>query len=302
MLSLRDVLESALVENPDDLATHYAYADYLQEQGDPRGEFIQIQLALEDPQRSEAERRQLQARVKELLQEHQREWLGSLADDLLPPREHPRWTIYRPDPHSEYHFARGWLDSLSLRNPTDLLHRTDLGPLLCLAPEARLLRRLILEYDDGLVESLLASPYLPNVRVFQLGKPISGFYEPSMVVESPLLSELIAKLPRIEELRLFAKGYNAPHLFSLSNLSSLRVLQINYWIDYPLEVLAGNAALSNLTHLLLHPPIEMVPCLDLAGRARRCAVASLAELDASATAPFRPWRCRLHGNCHFWYP
>src|SRR5262249_7189339 len=35
-------LEQALVENPDDLAAHGAYADYLMEQGDPRGEFIQV--------------------------------------------------------------------------------------------------------------------------------------------------------------------------------------------------------------------------------------------------------------------
>ena len=66
MLSLRDALESALVENPDDLATHYAYADYLQEQGDPRGEFIQLQLALEDRQRSEAERRNCRLASREL--------------------------------------------------------------------------------------------------------------------------------------------------------------------------------------------------------------------------------------------
>ena len=32
--SLRQALESALVENPDDLATHRAYADLLMEQGD----------------------------------------------------------------------------------------------------------------------------------------------------------------------------------------------------------------------------------------------------------------------------
>src|SRR4051794_22011048 len=30
--SLLDALESALIENPDDLATHMAYADYLEEQ------------------------------------------------------------------------------------------------------------------------------------------------------------------------------------------------------------------------------------------------------------------------------
>jgi uncharacterized protein (TIGR02996 family) len=45
---LREALEAALVENPDDLAAHRAYADHLMELGDPRGEFIQVQLALED--------------------------------------------------------------------------------------------------------------------------------------------------------------------------------------------------------------------------------------------------------------
>src|SRR5262249_27001983 len=33
--SMREALESALVEKPDDLASHMAYADYLSEQGDP---------------------------------------------------------------------------------------------------------------------------------------------------------------------------------------------------------------------------------------------------------------------------
>src|SRR5262249_2368564 len=45
---LREALEEAIFESPDDVASHAAYADYLQEQGDPRGEFIQVQLALED--------------------------------------------------------------------------------------------------------------------------------------------------------------------------------------------------------------------------------------------------------------
>src|SRR5262249_26322288 len=46
--SLREALEAALTENPDDLAAHMAYADLLSEEGDPRGEFSQVQLALED--------------------------------------------------------------------------------------------------------------------------------------------------------------------------------------------------------------------------------------------------------------
>src|SRR5215469_1293480 len=84
MPSLRDALEAALVEDPDDLATHRAYADYLQEQGDPRGEFIQVQLALEDPTRSAAERKTLQQREAKLLKAHQAEWLGDFAQQLVP--------------------------------------------------------------------------------------------------------------------------------------------------------------------------------------------------------------------------
>ncbi|MHB1422206.1 MAG: TIGR02996 domain-containing protein [Gemmataceae bacterium] len=265
MLTLRDALESALVEDPDDVATHYVYADYLQEQGDPRGEFIQLQLALEDPQRTEGERRRLQARVEELLQEHQREWLGIFADDLFPDDHESFWTWLRPfQPPLEHQFARGWLDSLALRDRADCVRRTDLGQMLCLAPEARLMRKLLLEYDDGLIEDMLPSPYLLNLRAFQLGKPLGDFSDPFQIIESPPLAELIGKLPRIEELRLFARGYDVAHLFALGNLSSLRILQIYYAGLYPLEVLANNPVLSNLTRLLLHPHSFAGPLNDLA--------------------------------------
>src|SRR5262245_52486862 len=86
---LREALEQALVENPDDLAAHSAYADYLVEQGDPRGEFIQVQLALERPLPG-AERKRLHQREEELLAAHEREWLGELAPLLLGTAEEQR--------------------------------------------------------------------------------------------------------------------------------------------------------------------------------------------------------------------
>src|SRR5436190_22265883 len=52
----RRALEQALAEDPDDLAAHSAYADLLVELGDPRGEFIQVQLALEREGLDAAER------------------------------------------------------------------------------------------------------------------------------------------------------------------------------------------------------------------------------------------------------
>ncbi|MBY0458946.1 MAG: TIGR02996 domain-containing protein, partial [Gemmataceae bacterium] len=46
--ALQPALEAALVANPDELTAYSAYADYLTEEGDPRGEFVSVQLALEE--------------------------------------------------------------------------------------------------------------------------------------------------------------------------------------------------------------------------------------------------------------
>src|SRR5207244_4361932 len=105
--------------NPDDLATHMAYADHLVEQGDPRGEFIQVQLALEDPRRSTAERNELRKRELELLAAHQAEWIGDAADLFVPTKdlaalgERFGVSLYRNDDFA-FGFARGWLDTLEL--------------------------------------------------------------------------------------------------------------------------------------------------------------------------------------------
>jgi uncharacterized protein (TIGR02996 family) len=267
MLSLRDALESALVENPDDLATHYAYADFLQEQGDPRGEFIQVQLALEDPDRTTTERQKLQQRERELLAEHGRKWLGVLADELLGPAEEP-WELL--DEHDirrpyEFRFARGWLDRIVTLVSTGWGHR--LGMLLCTAPESQLLRLLHLAPDDGVIQQLIRSPFLNNLRVLRVSGGVDWLDE----FEFRELSKLVEKLPRLEELCLFARNYDAARLFSLDNLRHLRSLTV-YHLDapYPLEMLADNPTLRNLTHLLLapgnlEPDTSPNPLIDLAG-------------------------------------
>lgn len=81
-LELRS-LEQSLVDNPDDVATHAAYADYLAEQGDPRGEFAQHQLALEDESRPKIERARLAIAEDKLLVKHAREWLGAAGKFLV---------------------------------------------------------------------------------------------------------------------------------------------------------------------------------------------------------------------------
>src|SRR5262249_39679262 len=121
----------ALATNPDDRATHAAYADLLSEEGDPRGEFIAAQLALED-ESLPAERWQvLRMREKELLAAHQRAWLGALAPG--PPGAESIRTL------AAFRFRRGWLDTLHVGSLNLPLARASRD-----APQARLLRDLAL--------------------------------------------------------------------------------------------------------------------------------------------------------------
>jgi uncharacterized protein (TIGR02996 family) len=259
-------LERALVENPDDLAAHSAYADYLSDQGDPRGELIQVQLALEDAAKCAAERKQLQEQEKKLLKAHARDWLGELAPYLLEGHD--------PDRGPKYQFARGWLDSLEISSLSLSLARA-----LARAPQARLLRRLVIEETTDPDEEegganggapevpaevdersvplwpLIKSPALRNVRVFQLGvqaEDVVSTYTGAYDVAVPL----VKGMPRLEELYLLAhmSGDDLGALFGLKSLRNLRDLQV-YHVEhgYPLAVLARNASLGRLTRLCLRP-------------------------------------------------
>jgi uncharacterized protein (TIGR02996 family) len=259
---LRAALEAAIVADPDDRAAHMAYADHLQEQGDPRGEFIQVQLALEDEERSPRERKQLQAREGELLAEHRDAWLGGLAVGDFDEED-----ADEDSPADEVRFARGWVDRLVFRDFGGLK-----GRAVAQAPETRLLRELILESDDYLrgqqagpkdpmpgrtlraSDLLTASPYLGNVRLLRLGRLVEEGEEHRYYVSSPGVPDLVARMPRLEELYLLAGGYNPARLFALPTLQHLRILQVYHLQAYhPLDILAGNPVLGNLTHLLLHP-------------------------------------------------
>ncbi len=73
-------LHNAILEAPDDLHLRRVYADALQEQGDPRGEFIAIQLALSETSSAAPA---LRARERELLEAHGRDWLAPFTPDQL---------------------------------------------------------------------------------------------------------------------------------------------------------------------------------------------------------------------------
>ena len=72
-------LEVAIQADPNNLVLRHAYADFLIEGGNPRGEFIRLQLMLKDENLPDSQRVEYESQSREILNMHQREWLGPLA-------------------------------------------------------------------------------------------------------------------------------------------------------------------------------------------------------------------------------
>jgi uncharacterized protein (TIGR02996 family) len=70
----------AIKETPEDDAPRLVFADWLEEQGDPRGEFLRLQCALARLGEADPARAPLDGREWELRECHEAEWLGPLYD------------------------------------------------------------------------------------------------------------------------------------------------------------------------------------------------------------------------------
>jgi uncharacterized protein (TIGR02996 family) len=272
--------EKALVENPDDLAGWCAFADYLVEQGDPRGEFMRVQIALEDENRKKKEREALKEKERALLAEHERAWLGGLARFALD--EEREGQNYWYSTRLECGWRRGVLSRLVVGQLT-----LALAQALASDPAARFVTELQVggqcfgHRDEGAPRQprpsvptpsgvthhmelfeLIGSALFANLRAFQLGDQVpeeDGWCD--CITYARGIEYVAAAMPRVEVLNLYCKEYESEPLFRLTNLTHLRELRIYHLggkqygrrYEYALDVLAKNPAFSNLTHLLFHP-------------------------------------------------
>jgi uncharacterized protein (TIGR02996 family) len=312
-------MEAALAESPDDLATHSAYADYLMEQGDPLGEFIQVQLALEDESRPATERKKLREREAALLNKHSKRWLGDVGRFL-----HGDWS--GPGKPWEYRFHRGWLDFVRVLPFPDAA-----VVALALSPEARLLRQLEVVYDmryhpfdfepflvgpraaladdeeenetyDGatILPPLFASSHITNLRSFKIG--FSDDFQDNLRHSTCILVfedshalqviELLKRNPHMEELYLNTGLGDVSPIFKLPQIQNLRVLQYYFWCNYmgdedagyPLRALADSTSLRRLEVLRLHPGRdEIIDIEDLDALLRSPSLPALTHLQAHMT-------------------
>jgi uncharacterized protein (TIGR02996 family) len=109
----------AIVSDPDDDAVRLIYADWLDEHGVPeRAEFIRMQIELARTTRDTPARRKQAFRVRELLDQRGKNWLGVL-------RKHVH----------DWHYHRGFLDKIGVSGNTLKNHA---GRLFTSAPLRRL--------------------------------------------------------------------------------------------------------------------------------------------------------------------
>lgn len=239
--SLRTALETALVEEPDDLGTHMAYADHLIELGDPRGEFIQVQLALEDPTITVEQRNGMRDRERILLERYQGAWLGPLAGLLS------QHTQFGSKTAVEVIWRRGWVHGLIVNDLEVDVART----LVQGESQLRLLQEFrILDHDleTDPYSVLGKASFFAQLRVFQIGSP----EDTMLYLDEDEITPLIERMSRLEELEAEVGRLDTDRLFALP-MPHLRRLTVHHLEHYPLETLAENRTLTGITHLALWP-------------------------------------------------
>src|SRR5262249_53469405 len=78
MIMNQDLLLQAILENPEDQTIRLIYADWLEERGNPRGEFIRVQIQLRRMSQADPAYPELRLRELNLIQQHKEEWFGGL--------------------------------------------------------------------------------------------------------------------------------------------------------------------------------------------------------------------------------
>jgi uncharacterized protein (TIGR02996 family) len=244
----------AILAAPEDDAARRVLADELTDRGDPRGEFIQVQLELESA--SSPRREELEKRVKTLRRKHEQAWLEPIR------RHIQKWTWRRGFLDHvemlEYMWLKGGaavLDahpvrSVGVRGIANL-------PAVVASPELRRIRSIALSghFVDPMMRVIVESPNTRHLVSLDLGHQRLG---------DKGLEILAGGLPALEELGLAGNlGITAAGIKTLGGASfypKLRSLDLSYtaFEDDIMEALAATkpapgATLKLWGHILSKP-------------------------------------------------
>ena len=257
-MTTRDALEAALVATPCDLALHSAYADFLLEAGDPRGEYIRLQLLAEDRNQPVSKLRDYETAANQIRLEHEREWLGELWPFLQRPPS--AFGVAVPmEPNVDVHWRRGWIDGVRVQQIGD-----ELVAALATNPFTRLLGSFVCVWNTlpnvsngDLVQTSLQpladAGRFANLRHFELGSA-----EERIVAEGWQVDDMLENLNTLESLRLCVDQFSESQVFGgeFPRLNTIEMTYNNPRARFPL--LGYATGLPNLRKLHLDL-VEIMP-------------------------------------------
>jgi uncharacterized protein (TIGR02996 family) len=273
----------AIIESPDDEGLRLVYADWLEERGDPRGEFIRVQCRLANSP-DHPQRKALKGRERELLGKHQPQWVTPLrpwvkkwgfrrgfvedieaeidtvlanADKLFgvaPLRRVTfKFSLFKPGVKPLHERLAAACPYLARLSEVDWKYSTidNLG-LTALANSPHLFRlcRLSLQYarigDEG-VRALAASPAFPRLTSLVLCHNPLG----SLAAESLATSTSITHLVELDLSQTEIGDAGVEALATSPNLRNLKALDLTRTAitSVGARALAGSPYLGNLEKL-----------------------------------------------------
>jgi uncharacterized protein (TIGR02996 family) len=266
-----DFLRAILAE-PDEDAPRLVYADWLDEHGDPRGEFIRVQIESARLEEDHPRQAELKPREGELFDRHGREWLAPLEPLLKPRLSGFKWPFARKGlrPLLPW-FDRGFVGRLELTVKWFLRWADD---LLRLTPLRRLRLRMLRSEVDGLCRC----PSLAQI----LGLGLFGAYSEEGL-EAQGMAQLAAS-PHLSGVRSLDLSWNplgddgAAALAGAGWLPRVQglCLEGSRVTAQGLRTLLDSAQLGPVTALnLSHNPVEDVGAAAVAGHPALAGLRSL---------------------------
>jgi uncharacterized protein (TIGR02996 family) len=220
-------LELVICEDPNDSRRWTVFGDWLQRQGDPRGEAIGLWNQLREQVLPREERERLTARYRELCAPAR--WLEDLAEDL---REVPQdatiwersqgWPGNNPDALppslSELEWRHGFVLGATLRFASGDSAWVELLERFLALPCSRLLSRLAVSFlDPQDTETLLESGLLRRVHMLRFQHtPVSAWM--------PLVASR-ARLRRLDLDDFYSYGHAPPDERWVSDLAALPAVE-----------------------------------------------------------------------------
>ncbi len=213
-------LYQAVVEEPDNDEPRLVFADWMDDCGDPRGEFIRLQIRSADPILTLQQRADLQSIEAEMLRKYQSRWNGPLHKHLQTTAN--LRCCRRRAPIRRWIYTRGFVSHLTIDAMAFLVHTIQIQKLAPIQ-HARFLKL------ETAQDALFRSPCVERLRSISYC-PTPAIYGDSAdrLVRAIADSQHLAELESLDLSHLQFTRHSALALANSEGLGKLKTLIVNY--------------------------------------------------------------------------